>query len=99
MRNYDICEDKARKTIVMLVMGTSIRVTPASDLVDIVEKQGGKVILFTRSDTPKDDLASLHIRGDLSDILLMIPKELKKYLQTQDNIPKSVRKLIRKYKI
>ncbi len=99
VREYDTCESKARSSDVMLVLGTSLRVTPASELVDIVEKQGGKVILFTRSDTPKDALASLHIRGDLSDILSTIPKELKIYLQKQEIIPKSIRKKIKKYKI
>jgi len=99
VREYDTCESKARSSDVILVLGTSLRVTPASELVDIVETQGGKVILFTRSDTPKDDLASLHIRGDLSDILPKIPKELKIYLQNQENIPKSIRKKIKKYKI
>jgi len=99
VREYNTCESKARISDVILVLGTSLRVTPANELVDIVEKQGGKVILFTRSDTPKDNLASLHIRGDLSDILPNIPIELKIFLQNQDNIPKSIRKKIKKYKI
>jgi len=99
VRDYDTCEIKARSSDVILVLGTSLRVTPASEIVDIVEKQGGKVILFTRSDTPKDNLASLHIRGDLSDILPNLPKELKIFLQKQESIPKSLRKKIKKYKI
>ena len=99
VRDYDICERIARSADIILVLGTSLRVTPANKIVDIVEKQGGKVILFTRSDTPKDNLASLHIRGDLSDILPEIPKKLKIYFQKQENIPKSIRKKIKKYKI
>jgi NAD-dependent deacetylase len=98
VREYDTCETKARSSDVILVLGTSLRVTPASELVDIVEKQG-KVILFTRSDTPKDNLASLHIRGNLSDILPNLTKDMKIFLQKQESIPKSLRKKIKKYKI
>lgn len=48
----------------LIVMGTSLMVAPASDLPRIVKKHGGKVVIINRDKTDLDDMADLVIRCD-----------------------------------
>jgi len=48
----------------LIVMGTSLMVAPASDLPRIVKKQGGKIVIINRDKTDLDDMADLVIRWD-----------------------------------
>ncbi len=78
--DYKKCEDIAKITDIILIVGTSLRVTPANHLVNVVHNKGGKVFLFNRSDTTKDPLADIHIRSDLDCTLPLLVHELKRYM-------------------
>lgn len=78
--DYNECEDIAKVSDVILIVGTSLRVTPANRLVNVVHDKGGKVFLFNRSYTPKDPLADIHIRSDLDCTLPLLANELKRYM-------------------
>ena len=93
---YDRCATIAADADAIVVIGTSLRVSPANQLVDIVKRNGGKVLLLTRSDTPKDDLADVHIRGELFEVLPAIVKNLKIMLNNDPSIPRKVKKKIKK---
>jgi len=48
---------------VMLVIGSSLVVTPVSTLPDIVLSRGGSLAVLTKGDTPYDDECSVRLRG------------------------------------
>jgi NAD-dependent deacetylase len=48
---------------VMLVIGSSLVVTPVSTLPDIVLSRGGSLAILTKGDTPYDDECSVRLRG------------------------------------
>jgi NAD-dependent deacetylase len=48
---------------VMLVIGSSLVVTPVSTLPDIVLGRGGSLAILTKGDTPYDDECSVRLRG------------------------------------
>jgi len=61
----------------LIVMGTSLMVSPASDLPRIVKKQGGKVVIINRDKTDLDDMADLVIRCDkLHEVLERVDESL-----------------------
>jgi len=61
----------------LIVMGTSLMVSPASDLPRIVKKQGGKVVIINRDKTDLDDIADLVIRCDkLHEVLEKVDEAL-----------------------
>ncbi len=54
---------------VMLVIGTSLQVAPACELVDDALEGGAKVVLINRGDTPYDELVSLRFREGAGAVL------------------------------
>ena len=48
---------------VMLVIGSSLLVTPVSTLPDVVLHHGGSLAILTESDTPYDDRCAVRLRG------------------------------------
>ena len=94
--DYGRCEALAEQADLIVVIGTSLRVYPANELVDTVKKNGGTVALLTRSDTPKDDLADIHLRGDLSVVMPEMLHNLKQIVAHSDRIPKKIRRKVKK---
>ena len=74
---YDRAAMIASQADTIMVLGTSLRVSPANQLVNLVKNNGGRILLFTRSTTPKDNLASVHLHGNLSETLPQILDGLK----------------------
>jgi len=48
---------------VMLVIGSSLLVTPVSSLPDIVLRHGGSLAILTESETPYDDQCAVRLHG------------------------------------
>jgi hypothetical protein len=59
-----------------LALGSSLKVTPASDIPKIVGEKGGLVIVNLQP-TPLDDLARLLIRAKVDDVLRVVMAELR----------------------
>jgi len=99
LKNYGECVKIAEEADCIIILGTSLREYPANELINIVKKNNGSVILLNRSDTPKDDLVHVHERSDLIDSLPMIVKSLKEIFLDLDSISKKERKILKKIKV
>jgi NAD-dependent deacetylase len=60
---------EARACDVMLVLGSSLVVYPAADLVPEAVEAGARVILINLQPTPYDDLVSVVLRGKVGEVL------------------------------
>jgi NAD-dependent deacetylase len=60
---------EARACDVMLVLGSSLVVYPAADLVPEAVEAGAKVILINLQPTPYDDMVSVVLRGKVGEVL------------------------------
>ncbi|KAJ3435914.1 nad-dependent protein deacetylase sirtuin-7 [Anaeramoeba flamelloides] len=67
----------SKKCDLALVLGTSLKVTPASSLPVIsVKRQTGKLVICNLQKTPKDKYASLLIKGKIDKVCKLLMKEL-----------------------
>ena len=62
---YDQYYLQAQSADTIIVAGTSLRVTPANHLVEIVHRNGGKVIVFDLYGTQMDPITDVHVRAQL----------------------------------
>lgn len=65
-------QDAARKADVMLVVGSSLEVAPASDIPLLTRRYGGKIIIVNLEPTPLDPLADLVFHADAAETLPQI---------------------------
>ncbi len=70
-------QDAARHTDLMLVIGSSLEVAPASDLPQIVLYNDAKLVMINLTATEFDRSAALVIHADAADVLPAIVQELK----------------------
>ncbi|CAF4575738.1 unnamed protein product, partial [Rotaria sp. Silwood2] len=71
--------EHARKADVCLVLGSSLRVTPAADIPQLVGEHGGQLIIGNLQSTPLTELANLNIHALCDDLM--------RGLMTKLNIP------------
>lgn len=69
-------QNDAKACDVMIVVGSSLEVAPASDLPVIAQRTGAKVIIINLDETFFDKRADLVIKGDAADILPRIIAQL-----------------------
>lgn len=69
-------QDAARKCKVMLIVGSSLEVAPASDLPNIARRHGAKLIIVNLEPTPADRFADVIIRARAAEALPEIVKRL-----------------------
>jgi NAD-dependent protein deacetylase/lipoamidase len=55
--------DEAERADVLLVIGSSLLVSPVSELPGIVLRHGGKLAILNEGDTPYDEVAHVRLRG------------------------------------
>ncbi len=67
----------AEKAEAIIVVGSSLEVTPASNLPKVVHSNLGKVIIFNLGQTTSDPIAHVKITGDASEHLPRLIKVLK----------------------
>ncbi|MGY4706760.1 SIR2 family NAD-dependent protein deacylase [Candidatus Bipolaricaulota sp. J31] len=58
------------------VLGSSLQVWPAAELVPLAASRGATVIIANRDPTPYDDIATLVIRGDLVELATAVAQAL-----------------------
>jgi len=58
------------------VLGSSLQVWPAAELVPLAARNGAVVVIANRDPTPYDDLAALVIRDDLAALAAAVAREL-----------------------
>ncbi|KAJ3443430.1 nad-dependent protein deacetylase sirtuin-(6/7) family member [Anaeramoeba flamelloides] len=67
----------SKKSDLSIVLGTSLKVTPAADLPMIpVKKKTGKMVIVNLQKTPLDDYASIRIFAKTDDVCKLLMKEL-----------------------
>jgi NAD-dependent deacetylase len=79
-RTMQMAREAARRADVMLVIGSSLEVAPATDLPQITLRSGGKLILVNYTPTDFDRWATTVIHADAAEVLPAItrhcPKEV-----------------------
>ena len=68
--NHGACAD------VMLVLGSSLRVNPACEMVGETARHGGKVVIVNLQKTPYDNVAALVVHSKIEDFMMMLMEEL-----------------------
>lgn len=69
-------QEAARSCKIMLIVGSSLEVAPASDLPNIARRHGAKLIIVNLEPTPADRLADVVIRARAAEALPEIVKRL-----------------------
>ncbi len=69
-------KDHCRKADVMLIIGSSLEVAPASDLPMLAARNGAKIIIINLGSTFMDNQADVRIVGDAADVLPRIVERL-----------------------
>lgn len=62
-------QNAARKTKLMVIIGSSLEVAPASDLPVLAVRNGAKLIIINLDKTPMDNAADVVIHGDAAQVL------------------------------
>ena len=60
----------------LLILGSSLTVTPACDLPYLVLNKGGAVVIINQTHTHLDDIVEVSIQGDLAEILPIIQNKV-----------------------
>jgi NAD-dependent deacetylase len=74
-------QNAARKCDVMLIIGSSLEVAPASDLPIYARRQGAKLIIVNLEPTPADDLADVVIHARAAHVLPEIVRQLESQVE------------------
>ena len=69
-------QDLARKADLMLIVGTSLEVAPASDLPMLALRNGAKIIIINLESTHLDNAATVVIHADAADVLPEILQQM-----------------------
>jgi NAD-dependent deacetylase len=68
-REYELAEHHARDCDLMLALGSSLTVRPASSLVGLALRSGARVVLVNRGETPYDGAATLRVRAGIGEVI------------------------------
>jgi len=80
IRELQGAQDATRKSDLMLVVGSSLEVQPASDLPHLATRTGSKLIIVNLEPTPADHIADVVIHGRAAAILPEIVRHLEKII-------------------
>ena len=86
-REYDLAEEHARRCDLMLVLGSSLLVTPAASLVGLALGSGARVALVNRGRTPYDQAVTLRVWAGIGEAIPPAVERAKRALIEQQNIP------------
>lgn len=70
-------QEAALRCDLMLAIGTSLEVEPASDLPHLARRRGSRVVIINRQPTVADSLAEVTIRGDIADVVPQLVETLR----------------------
>lgn len=76
IRPFMAAQDLARKADLIVVIGTSLEVAPASELPLLAQKNGARMIIINLESTHLDSVANLVIHADAADALPKIVKQM-----------------------
>ena len=76
----------ARACDLMLVLGSSLTVNPAASLVGLALREGARIVLINRGETPYDEAATLRIQEGIGDVLPPAVELVKQALAARPNV-------------
>lgn len=79
-RELQAAQDASRKCDLMIIIGSSLEVAPASDLPIIAKRNGAKLIIVNLEPTPIDHNAEVVIHGRAAEILPEIVKQVETHI-------------------
>ena len=74
--------ERATLSDLFMVIGSSLVVQPAASLPQVAKRNGARLIIINREETPMDDLADLVIHGQAGPIMAGIVASVKKRLES-----------------
>ena len=80
---FELAEQHARQCELMLVLGSSLMVTPAASLVGLALRSGARVVLINEGKTPYDRAATLRVRTSISEVIPPAVEQVKQALGEQ----------------
>lgn len=78
IRELQGAQDAARKCDLLIVIGSSLEVEPASDLPRLAYRTGAKIVIINLEPTPADKMAGVVIHARAAEVLPAIVRELEK---------------------
>lgn len=75
-KQVQLAKDAVRKCDLMIVIGSSLEVYPASDLPVLAYRNSARIIIINLQPTPLDNIADIVIRDDVAIILPTIMEQL-----------------------
>jgi NAD-dependent SIR2 family protein deacetylase len=72
--------EHSRKSDLLVVIGSSLVVTPAADMPREALRSGARLVIINQGETPFDDMASLRFRENIGDVLPRAVKRLKRLM-------------------
>jgi mono-ADP-ribosyltransferase sirtuin 6 len=76
-RDFNESMEHAEKADLMLIIGSSLVVTPAADLPLITKRKGGSLVIINKGETALDKIADIRIWAGARDTLEKIMKKIK----------------------
>lgn len=74
--------ERAASADLFIVIGSSLAVQPAASLPQVAKRNGARLVIINREETPLDGMADLVIHGQAGPIMAGIVGEVKKMLDT-----------------
>ena len=84
-REWDLADRHARRCDLMLVLGSSLTVKPASSLVGLALGSGARVVLVNEGKTPYDEAATLRVWTGIGDVIPPAVERVRQALGKQTN--------------
>lgn len=84
-KELELAEEHARRCDLMLVLGSSLLVTPAASLVGLALSSGARVVLVNQGQTPYDEAVTLRAWTGIGEVLPPAVERLKRVLGEQPN--------------
>lgn len=75
-RPLELAYENSQSADIHLVLGSSLRVSPACDMPKITKKKGGKLVIVNLQKTPLDKYADIRIYGKCDDVMGRLMEKL-----------------------
>ena len=82
-KDLALAEEHARHYDLMLVLGSSLVVTPAASLVGLALRSGARVVLANQGKTPYDEAVTLRVWTGIGEVIPPAVKRVKRTLGEQ----------------
>jgi NAD-dependent deacetylase len=87
-KELELAEEHARHCDLMLVLGSSLMVTPAASLVGLALRSGARVLLINQGKTPYDEVVTLRAWTGIGDVIPPAVERVNRALREQPNRPR-----------